>query len=598
MRQSWIYRIGEATGRDVQANLRLAGVSEFDTVPFWTPFPPDQQLQGAWNILFIAVGDWRKFTRADYFGAAQALALHEGNLLQVIPWIEDGSDEPPQADAWMERYRQMWKRLEALSHGKKAIDETAARVAARRPLSVFFSYSHSDERLREQLEHHLSLLEQTGLIRGWHDRKILAGADWAAEIDYHLYTSDLILLLLSADFFASGYCSEIETPVALAREQAKSARAIPILLRPVVWRQSRLAALGALPKDARPVTEWPSTDAAFVDVCEGILHSAMAWSEAAQTPAREQRPAAPPLPRTSVRKRTLDAAMPAVVELRKSAMLVVLVRKTSSEGLRGIVAADPAYGIDQSDVKSQVVVLEFPLDPATRKPGPLSIAVTVKAPEFDPPFQTRQLIVDPVHDTAPCIFLLAAGTPGDLVVLVEASQGGKNLVSCPIRTKAVAVKTPGPMPANIQSAAFESSEDEGSVSLRADGDVFQLELPHQTSKMPGEMTQAFQKPPGAPQSAPPTPPPPPPMLPRLPDEEKTRVLRMPPMQQAPGVPPPSSPEVVLSRKVNRVPMPGAKPRAWFAWITASVVTLILVYFELSHILDWIKALFGNRAPGQ
>lgn len=40
---------------------------------------------------------------------------------------------------------------------------------------VFFSYSHADEALRDQLEKQLSLLKRQGIIETWHDRRIGAG---------------------------------------------------------------------------------------------------------------------------------------------------------------------------------------------------------------------------------------------------------------------------------------------------------------------------------------------------------------------------------------------------------------------------------------
>lgn len=41
--------------------------------------------------------------------------------------------------------------------------------------SVFFSYSHKDGALRDQLESHLALLKNQGLIEAWYDRRIVAG---------------------------------------------------------------------------------------------------------------------------------------------------------------------------------------------------------------------------------------------------------------------------------------------------------------------------------------------------------------------------------------------------------------------------------------
>ena len=44
-------------------------------------------------------------------------------------------------------------------------------------IDVFFSYSHRDEELRDELEIHLSMLKRQGLVRAWHDRRIGAGEE-------------------------------------------------------------------------------------------------------------------------------------------------------------------------------------------------------------------------------------------------------------------------------------------------------------------------------------------------------------------------------------------------------------------------------------
>src|SRR6185312_12613784 len=67
-------------------------------------------------------------------------------------------------------------------------------------LSVFYSYSHKDEKLRDRLEIHLSILKREGVISQWHDRRISAGLDWKNHIDEHLNGAQIILLLVSADF--------------------------------------------------------------------------------------------------------------------------------------------------------------------------------------------------------------------------------------------------------------------------------------------------------------------------------------------------------------------------------------------------------------
>lgn len=72
--------------------------------------------------------------------------------------------------------------------------------------TVFFSYSHEDEELRNRLEKHLALLKRQGLVDAWHDRRILAGSDLDQAISANLESADIVLLLVSADFLASDYC--------------------------------------------------------------------------------------------------------------------------------------------------------------------------------------------------------------------------------------------------------------------------------------------------------------------------------------------------------------------------------------------------------
>src|SRR5436305_2171034 len=99
---------------------------------------------------------------------------------------------------------------------------------------------------------------------------VLMGA--TREIDTHLSTADIILLLISPDFMASEYCYSIEMKRAMERHEAKEACVIPVILRPVPWKRIPFSMLQALPKNARPVTKWPNRDEAFSDVAEGILN--------------------------------------------------------------------------------------------------------------------------------------------------------------------------------------------------------------------------------------------------------------------------------------------------------------------------------------
>ncbi|PSB28503.1 hypothetical protein C7B82_13330 [Stenomitos frigidus ULC18] len=148
----------------------------------------------------------------------------------------------------------------------------ASQVSARPPVptDVFFSYSHRDEELRDELAIHLSMLKRQGIIAAWHDREITAGSDWAGAIDSHLNSASVILLLVSANFLASDYCYDLELEQAMKRHEAGEATVIPIILKPCDWTGAPFGKLQALPKNAKPVTKWDDRDEAFLNVAQGI----------------------------------------------------------------------------------------------------------------------------------------------------------------------------------------------------------------------------------------------------------------------------------------------------------------------------------------
>lgn len=137
-------------------------------------------------------------------------------------------------------------------------------------VKVFFSYSHKDEVLRDDLATHLSLMKRQGVIEAWHDREISAGSEWANAIDDNLNAADIILLLVSANFLASDYCYDIEMQRAMERHEAKEARVIPIILKPVDWSDAPFAKLQALPKNVKAVTTWQDKDEAFLNIAQEI----------------------------------------------------------------------------------------------------------------------------------------------------------------------------------------------------------------------------------------------------------------------------------------------------------------------------------------
>ena len=155
-----------------------------------------------------------------------------------------------------------------------------------RPLEIFYSYAHEDDRLRKALDKQLNLLKREGLITEWNDHKITAGKEWESEIITHLDLAQIILLLISPDFMASDYCYSTEMQRAMERQERGEARVIPIILRPADWKSSVFGKLKSLPSDGRAVTRWTNRDEALLNIAKGIRRAVREFAPPSQAFSR------------------------------------------------------------------------------------------------------------------------------------------------------------------------------------------------------------------------------------------------------------------------------------------------------------------------
>jgi hypothetical protein len=138
------------------------------------------------------------------------------------------------------------------------------------PIKLFYCYANEDEYWQRELEKHLRLLRRQGLIEDWHSRDISAGTEWTHEVEKHLNTAQIILLLISADYLASDYSYSIEMKRALERHENGEALVIPISLRPVDLEGAPFYKLRVLPTNNRAITKWTNRDEAFLNVAQDI----------------------------------------------------------------------------------------------------------------------------------------------------------------------------------------------------------------------------------------------------------------------------------------------------------------------------------------
>ncbi|MBA4048034.1 MAG: hypothetical protein C0476_05775 [Sphingomonas sp.] len=173
----------------------------------------------------------------------------------------------------------------------------------------FISYTHADSALKEQFVRHLAPLRREGLIDLWHDGMLRPGEHLDPAVQTALAASNVVILLVSADFIASEYCYEQEMLRAFARQRDGRARVIPIILRPCQWKgvpignNETLSEFLALPKDGKAVINWSDADTAF-DNAAGAIREMLKADGGNSSPAFAARgrvptaPAADPISRS------------------------------------------------------------------------------------------------------------------------------------------------------------------------------------------------------------------------------------------------------------------------------------------------------------
>ncbi|MDF5706657.1 MAG: CHASE2 domain-containing protein [Nostoc sp. S4] len=163
------------------------------------------------------------------------------------------------------------------------------QLAPKQSIEIFFSYSQEDRKLRDKLANHLSILKHEKVITDWYEGEISAGQVSADEIERHLNSSRIILLLISADFLASEKLWQRDVTLAMKRHNAKEACVIPVLLRPCEWKSAQFGSLQALPRNEEAITSWQNQDEAFKEVAKEIRKAIEAKSDYISIPQTSKR---------------------------------------------------------------------------------------------------------------------------------------------------------------------------------------------------------------------------------------------------------------------------------------------------------------------
>jgi len=142
---------------------------------------------------------------------------------------------------------------------------------------IFISYSHQNEDLKNEFRKMISPLEREGKWSVWDDRWLLPGDNWNKEIIKHLNEANIIVLMLTPDFFSSNFIYDIELTRAIQRHETGQALLIGIVVSDCLWEDTPLSKIQLLPKDGTPVERHTHRNEVWKSVANKIKETIADW---------------------------------------------------------------------------------------------------------------------------------------------------------------------------------------------------------------------------------------------------------------------------------------------------------------------------------
>lgn len=158
--------------------------------------------------------------------------------------------------------------------------------AISRPIRIFFSHAMTtsqEKHLFHQLKVHLSTLKQLGLHYDVFDSES-APKDTVEILIEH---ADILVLLVSADYFNSERCSTIEMKQAIQRKETEGIHLIPVAWRPTLREGPIFDKYQFIPSDGNAVSPRASMhiDSALLEIVSAIKKEAKELSKKLNSPA-------------------------------------------------------------------------------------------------------------------------------------------------------------------------------------------------------------------------------------------------------------------------------------------------------------------------
>ncbi len=139
-------------------------------------------------------------------------------------------------------------------------------------VKLYFCCASEDILFLDSLEKHLKVLQRESLLSSWHRREIIAGFDIENLVQEKIRSADIIIFLISPDFFSTDYIYNYEMQVALEREKNGLSVILPIYIRSVDYSDTLISNFEILPSRENPVKSsfWDSEDVAYLEIIKAL----------------------------------------------------------------------------------------------------------------------------------------------------------------------------------------------------------------------------------------------------------------------------------------------------------------------------------------
>ncbi|MDR2554661.1 MAG: toll/interleukin-1 receptor domain-containing protein [Fibromonadaceae bacterium] len=127
------------------------------------------------------------------------------------------------------------------------------------PLKVFISYSHKNEADKNEFIKHLSPIVDKKDIEIWHDREMPLGTALNDKIKNEINKSDIICLMVSADYLNSIACKN-EKNLAFEIKKKRYIDIVPIIISDCGWKDDPDICSILAPNDGKPIYDYDNKD--------------------------------------------------------------------------------------------------------------------------------------------------------------------------------------------------------------------------------------------------------------------------------------------------------------------------------------------------